>query len=349
MPWGYRWRRRQRALELKYRQLPRTDIDLSEVGFGLWTLGTTWWGRIEESEKERLLENALNLGVSFYDTADTYGQGYAEELLGKVLGHRRHDIIIATKFGYDFYDSIERIGHQERTQRFEPDFIRYALEQSLRRLKTDYIDLYQLHNPRIDAIEDDEVFDLLDAFVKEGKIRYYGSALGPDIGWFEEGEASMRERQVRSLQIIYSILEQEPARQFFPIAEDEQVGLISRVPHASEVLTARYDEPPTFDPDDHRAHRKQEWLEQALKKANQAKFLAEDTGRSLAQAAIKFCLAQVSIVSVLPNITNIEELSEYTSATDTPDLSDEESKELDDLWENGFYLEEPSPAIDESS
>ena len=332
---------------MKYRHLPRTDLDLSEVGFGLWTLGTDWWGRIEEPDKIRLLENAVGLGVNFFDTADTYGEGYGEEILAKALGPERHNVIIATKFGYDFYDSIERIGHQERTQRFEPDFIRFALENSLKRLKTDYIDLYQLHNPRIDAIESDEVFDLLEILVKEGKIRYYGSALGPDIGWFEEGEASMQERKVNSLQIIYSILEQEPARRFFPIAQEEQVGLISRVPHASEVLTGRYSRPPSFDSGDHRAHRKQEWLEQALKKAETVKFLDEETGRTFGQAAIKFCLAQGTIVSVLPNITNIEELTEYTSAPETPDLTAEECQQLDDLWENSFYLEETSPAPSE--
>ena len=132
---------------MKYRRLPRTEMELSEVGFGLWTLGTDWWGKIEESEKVRLLEEAINLGITTFDTADTYGEGYGEEILAKALGHARHNIIIATKFGYDFYDSVERIGHQERTQKFEPDFIRFACEQSLRRLKTDYIDLYQLHNP----------------------------------------------------------------------------------------------------------------------------------------------------------------------------------------------------------
>ncbi len=334
---------------MKYRHLSRTELDLSEVGFGLWTVATTWWGRIEESEKERLLQTAVELGINFFDTADTYGVGYGEEILAKSLGHERHNIVIATKFGYDFYDSIERIGHQERTQKFEPDFIRFACEQSLKRLKTDYIDIYQLHNPRIDAIESDEVFDLLDTLVKEGKIRYYGSALGPDIGWFEEGEASMRERQVSSLQIIYSILEQDPARRFFPIAEEENVGLISRVPHASEVLTGRFSQPPTFDPGDHRSHRRHEWLTQALKKADQVTFLAEETGRTMAQAAIKFCLAKGAITSVLPNITNMEELEEYTSAPDTPDLMMEENERLDDLWENAFYLEEASPAASGAS
>ena len=328
---------------MRYRQLPRTDLVLSEVGFGVWTVATTWWGQRSEEEQASLLENALELGVTFFDTADTYGEGYGEEVLAKVLGHRRSDITIATKFGYDFYDKTPREGHQERPQKFDREFVIFACEQSLRRLNTDHIDLYQIHNPRITALERDELFETLEQLQFDGKIRYFGSALGPDIGWFQEGEASMRERHVDSLQIIYSILEQEPARDFFPIAQDEQVGLISRVPHASEVLTGRYIEPPSFDEGDHRAHRKAEWMRDALAKFERVKFLAgEDTGRSMSQAAIKFCLAQPTIVSVLPNFTNLDELREYTSASEAPDLTKAEQTRLDELWLHGFDLEEPA-------
>ena len=334
---------------MKYRQLPRTDLTLSEVGFGVWTVATTWWGKIPEEQRAALLENAVDLGINFFDTADTYGEGYGEEILAKVLGHHRHDLVIATKFGYDFYDHMTpRIGHQERPQKFEPDFIRFACEQSLRRLDTDYIDIYQLHNPRMEAIERDEVFETLEELKQEGKIRYYGSALGPDIGWFEEGEASMKYRDVASLQIIYSILEQEPARDFFPIAKDCEVGLLSRVPHASEALTGRYTQVPEFDESDHRSHRRAEWLREALRKVERVGFLAgEDLGRTLSQAAIQFCLYQPSIVSVLPNFTNLEELNDYASAVDTPALTDDEQAELDFLWENGFELEEPVPEFRE--
>ena len=334
---------------MKYRNLPRTDLSLSEVGFGVWTVATNWWGHIPDNEKAALLENAVDLGINFFDTADTYGEGFGEEVLARHIGHHRHDIVIATKFGYDFYDTLTpRVGHQERPQKFEPDFIRFACEQSLRRLNTDYIDLYQLHNPRINALEKEEVFETLEELKTEGKIRYYGSALGPDIGWFEEGEASMKERHVHSLQIIYSILEQEPARDFFPIAQDFEVGLLSRVPHASEALTGRYTQVPEFDESDHRSHRRMEWLREALRKVERVQFLAgEDTGRLLSQAAIQFALYQPSIVSVLPNFTNLDELRDYSEAVDTPSLTDAEQAELDFLWENNFELEELSPNLTE--
>ena len=318
---------------MKYRQLPRTDLNLSEVGFGVWTVATNWWGKIPEEQRHALLENAVHQGINFFDTADTYGEGYGEEILAKVLGHQRHNLIYATKFGYDFYDKTPREGHTERPQKFDQEFVRFACEQSLRRLNTDYIDLYQIHNPRIDSLEKDDLFEILEILKTEGKIRHYGMALGPDIGWFEEGEFAMKERHATSLQIIYSILEQEPAKDFFPIAEQEQVGLLSRVPHASEALTGRYTDVPTFDESDHRSHRRIEWLREALKKVEQVKFLAgEDTGRTLSQAAIKFCLYQPTIVSVLPNFTNLEELSNYISATDAPDITDAEQHQLDEGW-----------------
>ena len=328
---------------MRFRELPRTELILPEVGFGVWTVATDWWGKISDENRASLLENALELGVNFLDTADTYGEGFGEEILAKVLGHRRKDIIISTKFGYDFYDkSVPREGHQERAQKFDREFVTFACEQSLRRLETDYIDLYQIHNPKMTALERDDLFETLEQLQFDGKIRYFGAALGPDIGWFEEGEASMRDRHVDSMQMIYSIIEQDPARDFFPISEEENVGLISRVPHASEVLTGRFIEPPTFQEGDHRASRKAEWMREALRKAAEVKFLAQEDTRTMSQSAIKFCLAQPSIISVLPNFTNMDELKEYTGAPETPDLTVEELSRLDDLWQNDFSTEEPA-------
>ncbi|SVD92648.1 uncharacterized protein METZ01_LOCUS445502, partial [marine metagenome] len=257
--------------------LPRTDLELSEVGFGVWTVATNWWGERTEAEQASLLENAMEAGINFFDTADTYGEGYGEEVLAKFMGHRRNDMIIATKFGYDFYDkSVPRIGHQERPQKFEKEFIKFACEQSLQRLNTDHIDLYQLHNPKAEALDRDEVFETLEQLQFEGKIRYFGAALGPDIGWYEEGEMSMRQRHLDSVQIIYSILEQDPALDFFPIAEEENIGLLSRVPHASNMLTGAHLEIPAFDENDHRALRKAEWMKESMLKVARVQFLVQE-------------------------------------------------------------------------
>ena len=333
---------------MKFRKLPRTDLVLSEVGFGVWTVGTNWWGKIEDADKAALLENAVEEGINFFDTADTYGDGFGEEILATVLGHKRNDIVIATKFGYDIYDPTPRDGHKERAQKFDKEFVKYACEQSLRRLGTDYIDLYQAHNIKLADLERDELFEILEQLQFEGKIRHYGVALGPDIGWVEEGEYTLTQRQVASAQVIYSIMEQDPAKHFMKLAEENEIGLLSRVPHASNTLTGEFEAGlPTFDADDHRAHRKNEWLEEAMRKVARVRFLVQEDTRTMAQSAIQFVLKQPSIISVLPNFTNLSELKEYTSALETPEISDEEQAKLDELWEHGFDISEPEPQFRE--
>jgi len=333
---------------MKFRKLPRTDLVLSEVGFGVWTVATNWWGKIEDADKASLLENAVEEGINFFDTADTYGDGFGEEILATVLGHKRNDIVIATKFGYDIYDPTPRDGHKERAQKFDKEFVKYACEQSLRRLGTDYVDLYQAHNIKLADLERDELFEILEQLQFEGKIRHYGVALGPDIGWVEEGEYTLTQRQVASAQVIYSIMEQDPAKHFMRLAEENEVGLLSRVPHASNTLTGEFDDGlPTFDADDHRAHRKNEWLEEAMRKVARVRFLVQEDTRTMAQSAIQFVLKQPSIISVLPNFTNLSELKEYTSALETPEISDEEQAKLDELWEHGFDISEPEPQFRE--
>ncbi|MBI2873339.1 MAG: aldo/keto reductase [Chloroflexi bacterium] len=326
---------------MKFRRFPNTDLVVSETGFGVWTVGTDWWGVKDDSLRVRLLRKALDLGITLYDTADVYGSGYGEEVLAQALREHRHEIVVATKFGYDFEGStLPRQGHREHPQDWSPDFIRRACEGSLRRLRTDYIDLYQMHNPRLDAIRRDEVFDTLAALQRQGNVRYVGVALGPDIGWSEEGEAAMRERGVPSLQTIYSILEQEPARRFFPIAKETSTGLLVRVPHASGLLDGTVNAETVFPEGDHRRFRQREWLQDGLKKVERVRFLAEGTGRTLGQAAIKFALDQEMVASVLPTILSLEQLVEFAGASEVPDFTAEERQRLDDLAEHNFYLEE---------
>ena len=323
---------------MKYRKLGPTDLEISEVGFGLWTLSTGWWGRIDEADSIRMLERALDLGVNFYDTADTYGLGYGEELLPLAFKKRRPEIVLATKFGYDFYTHREREGHAERPQKWDREFVRYACEQSLTRLQTDYIDLYQLHNPKMNALESDELFETLDELVKEGKIRYYAAAIGPDIGWFDEGAIAMRERKLDAIQIIYSIMEQQPSRRFFPIAEENGTGLLSRLPHASGLLDGTYTRETVFAPDDHRSHRKQAWLETGIKKLATLQFMREEMSSTIGQTAIKFVLTGTNVATVLPNILNMGQLEEFVAAPETEDIPPEMLKRLHDLFDDDFGL-----------
>ena len=324
---------------MKYRNLAGTDIHVSEVGFGVWTVSTGWWGEVDEKKSVELLRKAFDTGINYFDTADAYGSGLGETLLADAFGHMRDDVVISTKIGYDFYNHTARRGQQERPQDWSEKFIRFALEQSLKRLGTDYVDFLQLHNTKMDAVEDDALFALMDEFKAEGKIRAYGVALGPKIGWLDEGVRAMRERGIAGVQMIYNLLEQDPGRSLIEVAKETDTSLIVRVPHSSGMLEGKYDENTTFGENDHRRHRPKEWLTGGLKKVEQLGFLTESGERTLGQAALKFCLASPEIVSTLPNIYGEEQIEEFSTAPDTPDLTDGELSRVAELHERNFGLE----------
>jgi aryl-alcohol dehydrogenase-like predicted oxidoreductase len=136
---------------MRYRTFGTTGITASEVGFGVWTLATGWWGEHSDDDAVALLRRGHDLGITFFDTADTYGEGRGERLLADAFG-ARDDVVVGTKFGYDIYSPWERKGHSERPHDWTPGFVRFALEQSLQRLGRETIDVYQLHNPRLDPL-----------------------------------------------------------------------------------------------------------------------------------------------------------------------------------------------------
>ena len=323
---------------MRYRSLGKTGVQVSEVGFGVWTLSTGWWGEVDDERSVRLLRLAFEKGIDYFDTADTYGSGKGETLLADAFGGMREEIVISTKIGYDFYNHPQRRGQQERPQDWSEDFIRFALEQSLKRLRTDYVDLLQLHNTKMDAIENDALFELMEEFEREGKIRSYGVALGPKIGWLEEGVKAIRERDLASVQMIYNLLEQDPGRGLIEAARETGTSLIVRVPHSSGMLEGKYTEETTFAKHDHRRHRPREWLLDGLKKVEQLGFLTESGERTLGQTALKFALASPEIVSTLPNIYDEEQLEEFAAAPDTPDLEPEELARIAELYEHNFGL-----------
>ena len=325
---------------MKYRRLGDTDINISEVGFGVWTVSTGWWGEVDDERSVRIMRQAHERGINYFDTADTYGSGKGETLLADAFGHMRESIIISTKIGYDFYNHTARRGQQERPQDWSEDFIRFALEQSLKRLGTDYVDFLQLHNTKMDAIENDALFALMHEFKDEGKIRAYGVALGPKIGWLEEGVRAMRERDVSGMQMIHNILEQDPGRGLIETARETDTSLVVRVPHSSGMLEGKYDENTTFAKNDHRRHRPKEWLTEGLRKVEQLSFLTESGERTLGQAALKFILAAPEVASTLPNIYDEEQIEEFAAAPETPDLTEEELARIAELYENNFGLQE---------
>ena len=325
---------------MKTRSFGNTDLRCSEIGFGTWALGSNWWGKITRGEGENLLRRALELGITFFDTGNVYGQGANEEIVAQALaGVPRESVQISTKFGYVLDEGRQQHSQGERPQDWSPEHVRKSLEASLGRLGTDYVDLYQLHNPRMDAIERDDVYEQLDRLRDEGKIRHYGIALGPAIGWREEGLRAIAQRDIASIQTVYNVLEQQPGRDFLEAADGAGVGVMARVPTSSGLLEDKYTLETTFPKHDHRSHRPREWLVDGLQKVERLRFLCEQHDLTMSQAALKFILAQDAIACVLPTITNAEELEEWAAASGKPDLTAEDLTRIDELYERNFDVE----------
>lgn len=327
---------------MKYRTFRDSDVRVSEVGFGLWTLSTGWWGTYTDEEAVALMHRALDLGVTLFDAADTYGNGRSEELIAQAFADRRDEIVIATKVGYDFVNhGDERRGQREIPQNFAPAAIRTAVDAALRRLKTDRIDILQLHNIRMEQVEDDALWAVLEDLRSEGKIKVGGVALGPAIGWLGEGVQAVRRRNPGVLQHIYNILEPHPGATIQQAAHEAGADtmFLIRVPHSSGMLEGNYTADTVFPPNDHRNHRPRSWLLNGVKKVEQLRFLEHDGVRTLGQAAILWLLADDRVASVLPNIYNVEQLEEFAKAPDLPPLSAEELDRVAELVAQNFGLE----------
>jgi len=329
---------------MKYRKLGRSGIKVSEIGFGAWTIGLDWWGKkIDDDEAIRMLKRAYDLGINFYETADMYGNGKSEKIVSQAFKDMRDEVVYSTKWGYDMYDAIQ-IGHNELPQKHNPEFLKYALQQSLNRLQTDYIDVYSLHNPKMDAIKNDSLFISLDKLVQSTKIKSHGVALGPAIGWKDEGLLAIEKRNITCLQTVYNVLEQDPGRAFLNAVRknNNDVGIMVRVPDASGVLTGKVNEKTAFDKNDHRSNRKKEWILEAMQKIEKMKPIANGRGWSISQLAIKFILSQKEISIVLPTVIDVGEIESFVEMADGNYLNENEMAEIIDLYNNNFYIQQQS-------
>jgi aryl-alcohol dehydrogenase-like predicted oxidoreductase len=339
---------------MRYRQLT-PQIQVSEVGFGNWTVTTGWWGEYPEAEAIDLHRAAFEAGITFFDTADAYREGYAEQVLGKALADVRDEVVIATKFGYDISNAstASRRGQQERAKDFSLDAVRAALDASLTRLGVDHIDVWQLHNPRMAHIDDDDLFALLDEVKAAGKIRAYGVALGPKIGWLDEGVRAMRTRDVPAMQMIYNLLEQDPGRELLATARETGTRMIVRVPHSSGMLEGNLTGDTVFPKHDHRRHRPRSWLIEGLQKVATLDFLQEggeaaEGGRSrtLAQVALRWVLADEHVATTLPNIYGRDQIAEFAGASAVPDLTTDELTRVAELYADNFGV---TPLADQTT
>jgi len=335
---------------MRYRTFPSTDVSVSEVGFGTWTVSTGWWGEKTDDEAVALLRTAHDEhGITFFDAADSYGNGRSERQLAEAFRGRRNEVVYGTKIGYDIYDEAaqhSRRGQRELPQNFSADYMRLAVDRCLERLETDHIDVLQLHNIKMDHVRDPRIWQTLRDLKAEGKIRVWGAAFGPAIGWlYEAVELCERESDINTIQMIWNILEQHPGTAMIEAAREHAPDCVFniRVTHASGMLEGNYTESTTFAENDHRRHRPRSWLVNGLKKIRTLDFLT--TEMTLGQAALKWLLAEPRVVTTLPNIYDETQLAEFAAASNKIDLDEQQLERVAQLADINFGVEEEPMAF----
>jgi len=311
---------------MEYRTLGRTGLRVGAIGLGTM-VHAGHFGPMKDEESLGAIDTALDLGVNFIDTSDAYGVGYSETLLGKALKGRRDKVLLATKGGNIM------TGPERGKTDFSADYIGRVMDESLKRLQTDHVDLYQLHNPNLETIRSGDVWELLERRKKEGKIRHYGVS----INKIDEALAAIEVGLSDTIQLEYNLLVQEPAEKVFPLAQKKNVAIVARVPLRRGLLTGKLkpEDQERFQKDDVRARNfAGDIFPKELAKVEKLRFL-EKPGRSLAQAAIAFCLAHPAVSVVIPGARNDRQARENAAAAEVR-LSPEELGKISELWRSGF-------------
>jgi aryl-alcohol dehydrogenase-like predicted oxidoreductase len=313
---------------MKYRNLGGSGLRISEIGFGAWAIGGNAhgnsYGPTDDMTSIDAVQKALELGCNFFDTADVYGHGHSEEILVQALKGQRESVIIATKVGGDFY-------HDPPRMNFHPDYLESALAKSCERLGTDYVDLYQLHNPPIQLVKNRRVFESLEKLKESGKIRHYGISIHNP----QEGVVAMREGKPAAIQVVYNILRQEAKNELFKIAQDNHVGIIAREPLANGFLSGKFKADSTFPPGDIRHNFPQDYVRSLAYASEQLRFLESKT-RTLAQASLRFVLDHKEVSTTIPGAKTLQQTEENMRAADISSLTGEELLRIRILREHGF-------------
>lgn len=311
-----------------------SELEVSAISLGCWIFGVDWWGHYTQEDCNRLCQFSYDRGITYFDNGDAYGNGRAEELFGnwiKTGAVKRDQVEIGSKFGYDFYsDPGEQGSHRERKQDFSPAFIRQSLEKSLKRLGTDYIDLYMAHNIKLPQFRDD-MWPELDKLKSEGKIKVWGVSLGPAIGWREEGVQAMLDHNAKAVQTVFNMFEQNPGREFCETAIATRAGVLARVHDNSSILKDVVKLETNIGENDHRKFRDQAWKIYGLKKLELVRHYASDHGMNVHELACKWLLQQKGLTAITGTFLNEKEIGEACSAVDKPRLS---MKELVEIAEN---------------
>ena len=278
---------------------------VSEVGFGTWGLGGDAYGPISRPDALGLLRKSLESGITFYDTADLYGAGRAEELLGEAFESRRKSVTIATKVGFL---------PGGKTQDFSARHVRDSIEGSLKRLRTDHVDLYQLHGPALTTLDDASLLRELEDIQKSGKAR----AIGISVRSPADAAPAIEKYGFRCVQVNFNMIDQRPLDVgLFELAKKQQVGIIARTPFCFGFLTGRYSGAGSLGELDHRASRPPELIERWSQAPEYFKSIYAAGARTPLEVALQYCLAFREVSTVIPGMMNVQQLLENIGASDS--------------------------------
>jgi aryl-alcohol dehydrogenase-like predicted oxidoreductase len=316
---------------MKYRDLGTTGMKISEVSFGAWAIGAGW-GTVDDRDSLAALHKAVDLGINFIDTADVYGDGHSEQLIAQLRKERSEQLYVATKAGRKLDPHV--------AEKYTPQNIRGFIQESLKNLKVDALDLLQLHCPPREVYYTTELFDALDGMVEEGLIKNYGVS----VEKIEEALKAIEFPGVRTVQIIFNMFRQRPAELFFREAKARKIGVIVRVPLASGLLTGKMTRDTSFEKDDHRNYNREGQAfdkgetfagvdyEKGLQAVEELKsILPQDF--TMAQFALKWILMHDAVSCTIPGAKRPTQVEDNCRASDLPDLSKQVLDGVGEIYE----------------
>jgi aryl-alcohol dehydrogenase-like predicted oxidoreductase len=319
---------------MKYRQLGRTPWKVSEISFGAWAIGGSW-GNVDDAESLAALRAAIDCGVNFIDTADVYGMGRSERLIAQLKRECKQEIVVATKAGRRLSPHTAD-GYNEKN-------ITGFIEDSLRNLATDCLDLVQLHCPPTDVYYRPELFGAMDRLVEAGKIRYYGVS----VERVEEALKAIEYPNVQTVQIIFNCFRQRPADLFFEQAKRKQVGILARVPLSSGMLTGKLTRDSKFAADDHRTFNRHGEAfdvgetfsgvdyETSLAAVEQIRTLLP-AGMTMPQFALRWILMFDAVTCAIPGGKNAAQVADNCATSDLPALPDDAMRAVRSIYEQSI-------------
>jgi myo-inositol catabolism protein IolS len=295
--------------QMKYRKLGKTDLNVSVVGIGTWQYGGEWGKDFTQKEVDGILDKAKEMGINLIDTAECYGDHLSEKFIGGYLKNQnREDWIVATKFGHHFHESFTRTNHWSAGE------VVKQLDDSLRALQTDYVDIYQFHSGSDDVFKNEELWTVLDKQMKAGKIRHLGISIGSNENIYQTDLAS--EVNASVIQVVYNRLDRKPEEQVFPSCEKQNLGVLARVPLASGYLSGKYKPGVVFDQNDVRNNHVQSEVLKQLKLVEEIQQNEVPEGVNMAQWALAWCLKHPAVTSVIPGCKNVEQVELNARAAD---------------------------------